>query len=273
MKQYIDLLSKILKEPEAHQMTRSGPTIARFGEKLEFDLREGFPLMTTKFVSMKHIARETKWYMMGTDKIDYLKEHNMKIWDLWADENNSIGPTYGYQWRHWVADEDWQVEDKPVYDQVQDCIDRIKNNPTDRRIIVNGWNVAHLDKMALPPCLVMYQFHVGDNDTLNMTVYQRFADSCLGVPYDIAEMGLILFLVAKITGKTPAKLTFFYGNVHIYENHIDTLKEQLLETPKQLPTITYEGELNNIEDYDPEKVILTNYPKDEIKRYKYDISK
>lgn len=269
MKNYLELGREILEAPQAHQDTRSGKTISRFSETLKFDLREGFPLLTSKFIAFRHLKEEVKWYMMGTDKIDYLIEKKIGIWSEWSDENNSIGPTYGVQWR------DFNQEGKPEGDQVQEAIRLIKEDPTNRRIIIDGWNPLQLKDMALPPCLVLMQFHVGDEDTLHMTVHQRSADYCLGVPYDIGEMAIILTLFAKITGKTPATLAMNYGNVHIYENHIETFKKQMESPLRELPQIHYEGELTDIDDYDPSKLKITGYdtdPENKLPRFRFPIA-
>lgn len=266
MQNYNILGRKILGAPQAVHDTRSGKTIARFSEQLKFDLREGFPLLTTKSVAFRHLREEVKWYLMGTDKIDYLNEKNIKIWNEWADENNSIGPTYGVQWRN------FNEEGTAEADQVKEVIRLLKEEPTNRRMIITGWNPLQLKEMQLPPCLVLMQFHTGTDNTLHMTVYQRSADYCLGVPYDIAEMGIILTLIAKIVGMTPATLTMSYGNVHIYADHVETFKRQLEEPIQPAPVVKYNGDLNCIDDYDPDKLVIEGYDAKNLPKYRYPIA-
>lgn len=264
MENYKELGFKLLEDYEHKSESRSGETISRYGEQLQFDLRDGLPMLTTKFLPIRIMATEVKWYLLGTPSIEYLTENNVKIWNEWADENNEIGPTYGVQWRDF--NQAGQV------DQVAEVIKSIKENPESRRHIINGWNPLQLDDMILPPCLVMMQFHVAD-DLLHLTVTQRSADFCLGVPFDIVEMALILELVAKITGKTAAKLTMNYGDIHIYTNHIETLKEQLANPVGQLPTIEYKGELTDIDDYDPSKWELKGYKsRKDMPVYNFDVA-
>lgn len=256
MQNYKDLGYKILNTGIPEE-TRTGETTALYGETLKFDLRDGFPLMTTKYINFKNIIHETLWYLMGTDKITYLKNNGVNIWNNWADENDSIGPTYGVQWRNFEG-----------IDQVRQIIETIKTDP-DRRMIITGWNPTRLNEMALPPCLVMMHFHV-ENNNLHMTVYQRSADYCIGVPYDIAEMSLLLSLMANVTKLQPATLTMFYGNVHIYNNHIDLFKNQLLESIKTLPTLNIINK-EDIDEYIFEDIHIHDYEHGPVYKYKISI--
>lgn len=259
MRNYLDLGLKIINEGKWLD-SRNGKIKALFGEQLKFDLTDGFPLMTTKYINFEHIKHETFWYLKGTDKIDYLKEHNINIWNLWADENNSIGPTYGVQWRNF---------NNTNYDQVLEVIRLIKEDPFSRRIIINGWSPSQLDKMALPPCLVLIQFHVDNYNKLHTTVYQRSADFCLGVPYDIAEMALLTYIIAEYTNKQVGTLTVHYGNIHFYEEHIETFKnEQLFRSITALPKLFITNLPLSIDKLGEENtdIILTDYnPRPRIK--------
>lgn len=257
MENYRKLAQKILDQGFLEN-TRSGSTMTLHGEMLKFDLQKGFPLLTTKYINFDHIKHETLWYLKGTDKITYLKENNINIWNAWADENDSIGPTYGVQWRNFEG-----------IDQLRNVILNIMYDPS-RRMIVNGWNPIRLNEMKLPPCLVLMQFHTNDfNNTLDMTVYQRSADYCLGVPYDIAEMALLNTLVATTTEYRPGELTMFYGNIHIYTNHISTLKEQLKEEPQKLPSLII-NRVDDIDYYKPQDIELVNYKG--TKKFRYPIA-
>lgn len=271
MENYKDLAYRILLDPDAREETRSGKTISRFGESLTFDLAEGFPLLTTKYINFDHIKHELKWYLLGTPKIDYLTDNNIRIWNAWADEENTIGPTYGVQWRDFQGVK-YNSNEVRKADQIQNVIHDIRHNPTSRRLIINGWNPIQLEEMALPPCLVMMQFHVDTKEEkLHLTVTQRSADMCLGVPYDIAEMALLLDLIANITYKTPGKLTMQYGDIHIYEDHIPTLKKQLANKTKPLPRVIYNHLIRDVDDYKPDQYNLMDYPED-LPKYRYKVA-
>lgn len=257
VKNYLDVGKEILVEGSLLE-TRSGNTIATTGKTLTFDLRDGFPLLTTKYIKFHNILHETIWYLMGTGSIDYLQEHGINIWNLWADENNDLGPTYGVQWRDFEG-----------IDQVAEVVHDIQHNPH-RRLIINGWNVPRIPEMALPPCLVLMQYHV-QGDVLHSTVYQRSADWAIGVPYDIAEMALLLEIFANITGKQAGKLTMFYGDAHIYENHVEKFKMQLTRTPKELPKLVIDEKIKDVDSIDPEKIRIERYDSDGF--IKYPISK
>ncbi|MFH1283984.1 MAG: thymidylate synthase [Candidatus Peregrinibacteria bacterium] len=237
MKQYLELVREVMENGvERHDRTGTG-TISIFGAQKKYDLREGFPMVTTKKVSYAGILRELLWFLKGSTNInDGLKEYT-PIWNPWADENGELGPVYGYQWRKWEKF-DWN-EAKKSYekghiDQVKQAIDMIKNNPYSRRILVTAWNVADIDKMALPPCHMFFQFYVA-GDSLDLQMYQRSADIALGVPYNIASYSTLLQMVAQECNLKPRYFVHTLGDAHIYLNHIDGLKRQLERTPHPLP--------------------------------------
>ncbi|MFA5854972.1 MAG: thymidylate synthase [Candidatus Gracilibacteria bacterium] len=236
MKQYLSLVQEILDHGEKKPDRTGTGTLSIFGVQRKYDLRNGFPLLTTKKVLHTGILRELLWFLRGSTNInDGLKEYT-PIWNAWADENGNLGPIYGKQWR------DWETKDGRHIDQIQGAIDMIKTDPNSRRIIVNAWNVGDLDKMALPPCHMFFQFYVsgghGNSDKrLDCQLYQRSADIALGVPFNIASYAILMTMVAQECGLTPGIFTHTMGDAHIYLNHIDGLKEQLTRTPKPLPTL------------------------------------
>ncbi len=239
MKQYLELVQEVLDSGiEKTDRTGTG-TISIFGAQKKYDLREGFPMVTSKKVSYGAIVRELLWFLKGATNInDDLTQHT-PIWDPWADEKGELGPIYGYQWRKWESftwDEEKQNYVKGHIDQIQNAIDTIKNNPHSRRIIVSGWNVADIDKMALPPCHTLFQFYVV-GDRLDLQLYQRSADIALGVPYNIASYATLLMMMAQECNLTPGVFVHTIGDAHIYLNHIDGLKEQLTRPTHKLPTL------------------------------------
>lgn len=256
MKKYIDLGLKLINDGELHE-TRTGTTKSLTGQMLSFDLVNGFPLVTTKYINFEHILHEVLWYLKGTDSIEYLQKHNIHIWDAWADKNNSIGKTYGYQWRSFNGD-------PALGDQWQNAITLLKTNPSSRRIMINGWNPLQLHEMNLPPCIINLHFIAQNDNKLDLVVYQRSGDYCLGVPYDIAEMALLLEIMSHTVGMHASKLTIFYGDLHIYENHIETfLKEQSMRMPLYLPKLS----INSLYDAD---IKIENYQ--HHKKIKYQIA-
>ena len=231
MNEYLNLLNKILKEGDKKKDRTGTGTISIFGAQLRFDLRKGFPLVTTKKVLFNAVARELLWFIKGSTNInDDLAEHT-PIWNAWADEKGDLGPVYGHQWRQWGAPESTGI------DQLKNVIDSIKNNPDSRRHIVNAWNVADIDKMALPPCHMFFQFYVV-NGHLDCQLYQRSADMALGVPFNIASYALLLMMVAQECNLAPRYFVHSFGDAHIYSNHIEGVKEQLSRTPGPLPQVT-----------------------------------
>jgi thymidylate synthase len=252
MQQYLDLLKHIL-ETGSTKTDRTGTgTTSCFGYQMRFNLQEGFPLVTTKKVHMKSIIYELLWFLKGETNIKYLKDHNVKIWDEWADENGELGPVYGKQWRS------WEGKDGVVIDQVSDAIKQIKNNPDSRRIIVSAWNVADLPKMALMPCHTIFQFYVADGK-LSCQLYQRSADVFLGVPFNIASYALLTLMIAQVCDLEPGDFVHTFGDVHIYSNHIEQVNLQLSRTPYALPTMKLNPSVKNIFDFTFEDFTLENY--------------
>ncbi len=230
MQQYLSLVQEILENGEKKEDRTGTGTISLFGAQRKYDLREGFPLLTTKKVLFDAVLRELLWFLRGSTNInDNLTEHT-PIWDAWADEKGELGPVYGKQWRRWNT-----VNGREV-DQIQTAIDTIKTNPDSRRILVNAWNVGELDQMALPPCHLLFQFYVV-NGRLDLQLYQRSADIALGVPFNIASYATLLQMMAQECHLTPGIFTHTLGDAHIYQNHVEGLKEQLMRTPKPLPRL------------------------------------
>lgn len=230
MQQYLSLVQEILDKGEKKEDRTGTGTLSIFGMQRKYDLREGFPLLTTKKVLYSGVLRELLWFLRGSTNInDNLTQHT-PIWDAWADENGDLGPIYGKQWRA------WQAADGHTIDQIQNAIDMIRNNPDSRRIIVNAWNVGELDKMALPPCHMFFQFYV-INGRLDCQLYQRSADVALGVPFNIASYATLMQMVAQECDLEPGIFTHTMGDAHIYLNHVEGLREQLTRTPKALPRL------------------------------------
>lgn len=239
MKQYLELVAEVLENGLKKEDRTGTGTISIFGAQKKYDLREGFPLVTTKKVNFGSIIRELLWFLKGSTNInDDLTQHT-PIWDPWADKNGELGPVYGYQWRKWekfIWDENSKSYQKTNVDQIQNVIDMIKNKPESRRIIVSGWNVADIEKMALPPCHTLFQFNVM-GDRLDLQLYQRSADIALGVPYNIASYSALLTMMAQECNLIPGIFVHTLGDAHIYLNHMEGLKEQLKRTPKKLPQL------------------------------------
>lgn len=252
MQQYLDLLRHIL-DNGTHKTDRTGTgTQSCFGYQMRFDLQKGFPLVTTKKVHLKSIIYELLWFLKGETNIAYLKEHGVKIWDEWADENGDLGPVYGKQWRS------WEGKDGNVVDQVNDLIEQIKKNPDSRRLIISAWNVADLPKMALMPCHNMFQFYVADGK-LSCQLYQRSADVFLGVPFNIASYALLTMMIAQVCDLEPGEFVHTFGDVHIYSNHMEQVNLQLSRTPYPLPTMKLNPAVKNIFDFKFEDFTLENY--------------
>lgn len=252
MKQYLDLL-RYIRQHGAAKGDRTGTgTISTFGYQMRFDLSEGFPLLTTKKLHLKSIIHELLWFLRGDTNIAYLQQHGVRIWNEWADANGDLGPIYGKQWRA------WQNYQGGAIDQIQQVINEIKHNPNSRRIIVSAWNVADLEHMALAPCHCLMQFYV-QNGRLSLQLYQRSADVFLGVPFNIASYALLLLMVAQVTGLHPGEFIHTFGDVHIYQNHLAQVDEQLSRQPKALPLMRLNPEVNSIEDFRYEDFILEGY--------------
>ena len=252
MKQYLDLLDHVLKNgTEKSDRTGTG-TISVFGYQMRFNLNDGFPVLTTKKLHLKSIIHELLWFISGDTNTGYLKDNGVKIWDEWADENGNLGPVYGYQWRSWPADGGRKI------DQLLNVISSIKNSPDSRRHIVSAWNVGELDKMALPPCHIMFQFYVAAGK-LSCQMYQRSADIFLGVPFNIASYAILTHMVAQVTGLTPGDFVHTLGDAHIYLNHIEQVKLQLSRKPYKLPALVINPAVNDILNFRYEDFTLTDY--------------
>lgn len=252
MKQYLDLLSHIM-EHGTDKSDRTGTgTRSVFGYQMRFNLADGFPLLTTKKLHLKSIIHELLWFLRGDTNARYLQENGVRIWNEWADENGDLGHIYGYQWRSWPDYNGGHI------DQISEVIETIKNNPDSRRIIVSAWNVADLPNMNLPPCHAFFQFYVADGK-LSLQLYQRSADSFLGVPFNIASYALLLMMVAQVTGLEVGDFVHTLGDAHIYNNHFEQIKEQLSRDPRKLPRMIINPEVKNIFDFKYEDFTLEDY--------------
>lgn len=252
MQQYLDLLRHI-KTNGTIKSDRTGTgTISTFGYQMRFDLSQGFPLLTTKKLHLRSIIYELLWFLRGDTNIRYLHEHNVTIWDEWADPNGDLGHIYGYQWRS------WPTPDGKHIDQIAQVVDQIRNNPDSRRLIVSAWNVAEIDTMALPPCHTLFQFYVADNK-LSCQLYQRSADVFLGVPFNIASYALLTQMVAQVTGLQVGTFVHTLGDAHIYLNHTEQVDLQLSRTPRPLPVMKINPDVRSIFDFQYEDFSLENY--------------
>jgi thymidylate synthase len=252
MKQYLDLLQYILDNGvEKTDRTGTG-TLSVFGYQMRFDLNKGFPVLTTKKIHIKSVIYELLWFLKGESNIAYLKEHGVRIWDEWADENGELGPVYGVQWRSWKA------ADGKVFDQLKDMVQQIKDNPSSRRHIVNAWNVGEIAHMALPPCHLLFQFYVA-NGKLSCQFYQRSADAFLGVPFNISSYALLTMLVAQECGLALGDLIQVCGDTHLYVDHIELARLQLTREPYPLPMMKINQTVTSIFDFTYEDFELVNY--------------
>ncbi|NBV30707.1 MAG: thymidylate synthase [Chitinophagaceae bacterium] len=252
MQQYHDLLRHIL-ENGTDKTDRTGTgTRSVFGYQMRFDLSKGFPLVTTKKVHLKSIIYELLWFIKGQTNIAYLKENGVSIWDEWADENGELGPVYGKQWRS------WEGRDGKVIDQITDLLHQLKTNPDSRRMIVSAWNVAELSQMALMPCHSLFQFYVADGK-LSCQLYQRSADVFLGVPFNIASYALLTHMIAQVAGFEPGDFVHTFGDVHIYNNHVEQVKLQLSRTPFPLPQLRLNPTVNSLFDFQFQDIEILNY--------------
>lgn len=252
MKQYLDLLQKI-KEEGAWKSDRTGTgTKSIFGYQMRFDLSEGFPVLTTKKLHLRSIIHELLWFLSGDTNIKYLHDNKVSIWDEWADENGELGPVYGYQWRSWPTPDGRHI------DQIAAVVESIKSNPDSRRHIVSAWNVAEIDKMALPPCHALFQFYVAEGK-LSCQLYQRSADVFLGVPFNVASYALLTMMVAQVTGLKPGDFVHTLGDAHLYLNHMEQVDEQLCREPKALPTMKINPAVSSLFDFKYEDFTLEGY--------------
>ena len=258
MQQYLKLIQHII-DTGTDKSDRTGTgTRSVFGYQMRFDLAEGFPLVTTKKCHLKSIIYELLWFLQGDTNIGYLKEHNVKIWDEWADENGDLGPVYGKQWRSWSAGSGGEGADGIEIDQVKDLIHQIKNNPDSRRMIISAWNVADLPKMKLMPCHCLFQFYVA-NGKLSCQLYQRSADVFLGVPFNIASYALLTMMIAQVCDLEPGEFVHSFGDVHLYSNHFEQANLQLSRTPFPLPQMRISPKVKDIFDFKFEDFELLNY--------------
>ena len=252
MKQYLDLLDHVLKNGAQKQDRTGTGTISTFGYQMRFNLEEGFPLLTTKKLHLRSIMHELLWFLKGETNIQYLKDNKVTIWDEWADKDGNLGPVYGYQWRSWPASDGRHI------DQITEVINSIKKNPDSRRHLVCAWNVGEIDKMALPPCHILFQFYVA-NGKFSCQLYQRSADIFLGVPFNIASYAMLLQMVAKVTGLQAYEFVHTLGDAHIYNNHIEQCKLQLTREPRKLPQMILKGNPRSIFEIKFEDFELINY--------------
>ena len=249
MKQYLDMLRYVL-ENGVDKMDRTGVgTRSVFGQQMRFDLSRGFPLMTTKKMHLKSIIHELLWFIKGDTNVKYLQDNGVRIWNEWADENGDLGPIYGSQWRNWNGE---------GIDQLAQVVDKLKNNPNDRRMIVSAWNVSKISEMRLPPCHMMFQFYVA-NSKLSCMLYQRSCDMFLGVPFNIAAYALLTMMLAQVCNLEPGEFVHTLGDTHIYHNHFEQVKEQLRREPLPLPTMRLNPQVKDINDFKYEDFTLENY--------------
>ncbi len=252
MQQYLDLLRHIL-ENGTDKSDRTGTgTRSVFGYQMRFNLEDGFPLLTTKKLHLKSIIYELLWFLKGDTNARYLQDNGVRIWNEWADPDGNLGHIYGYQWRSWPG------YDGEFIDQISEAVETIKHNPDSRRIIVSAWNVADLKRMNLPPCHAFFQFYVADGK-LSLQLYQRSADSFLGVPFNIASYALLTMMMAQVCGLRPGEFIHTLGDAHIYNNHFEQVKEQLSRTPRKLPTMKINPEVKSIFDFKYEDFTLEGY--------------
>lgn len=252
MKQYFDLLNRIMTEGIKKTDRTGTGTLSVFGHQMRFNMEDGFPLLTTKKLHLKSIIYELLWFLKGDTNVRYLQEHGVRIWNEWADENGDLGPVYGHQWRSWPD------YDGGTIDQIGNVIDLIKHHPDSRRMIVSAWNPAEVDSMALPPCHCLFQFYVADG-RLSLQLYQRSADTFLGVPFNIASYALLLMMMAQVTGLKAGDFIHTTGDTHLYLNHLEQARLQLTRTPRQLPRMILNKNVKNLFDFRYEDFSLEGY--------------
>lgn len=252
MQQYLKLLEHILENGNQKGDRTGTGTISTFGYQMRFDLAKGFPLVTTKKLHLRSIIIELLWFLQGDTNIKYLKDNGVSIWDAWADENGNLGPVYGHQWRSWPTPDGGSI------DQISNLLDQIKKNPNSRRLMVSAWNVAEVDNMALPPCHCLFQFYVADGK-LSCQLYQRSADTFLGVPFNIASYALLTMMVAQVCNLEVGEFVHTFGDAHLYNNHIEQVKLQLTREPRALPKMKLNTSVTSLFDFKFEDFELTNY--------------
>lgn len=252
MKQYLDLLQHVLDTGNLKDDRTGTGTKSVFGYQMRFNLQEGFPMVTTKKLHTRSIIHELLWFLKGSTNIKYLNENKVTIWDEWADENGDLGPIYGKQWRSWTN------QDGETIDQITELIEQIKTNPNSRRLLINAWNVGEIDKMALPPCHILFQFYVA-NGKLSCQLYQRSADIFLGVPFNIASYALLTHMIARVCGLEVGEFVHTLGDAHIYLNHFDQAKLQLSRDSYPLPQLKLNKDIRSIFDFKYEDIEILNY--------------
>ncbi len=252
MKQYLNLLDRILTEGTKKTDRTGTGTLSVFGHQMRFNLEDGFPLLTTKKLHLKSIIYELLWFLKGDTNVKYLQEHGVRIWNEWADENGDLGPVYGHQWRSWPDYNGGTI------DQISNVLDMIKNHPDSRRMVVSAWNPAEVDQMALPPCHCLFQFYVADG-RLSLQLYQRSADTFLGVPFNIASYALLLMMMAQVTGLKAGDFIHTTGDTHLYLNHLDQARLQLTRTPRPLPRMILNKDVKSLFDFKYEDFRLEGY--------------
>ena len=252
MQQYLNLLDRILTEGTKKTDRTGTGTISIFGNQMRFDMSKGFPLLTTKKLHLKSIIYELLWFLQGDTNVKYLQDHGVRIWNEWADENGELGPIYGHQWRSWPGH-----NGEPI-DQIKKVVEQIKNTPDSRRMIVSAWNVTDIDDMKLPPCHCFFQFYVADGK-LSLQLYQRSADTFLGVPFNIASYALLLLMVAQVTGLEPGDFIHTTGDTHLYLNHIEQARLQLTRTPRPLPQMKLNPDVKDLFSFRFEDFQLEGY--------------
>lgn len=252
MQQYLNLLNRILTEGTQKGDRTGTGTLSIFGHQMRFDLRDGFPLLTTKKLHLKSIIYELLWFLRGDTNVHYLQEHGVRIWNEWADENGELGPVYGHQWRSWPDYKGGTI------DQIKNVVEMIKHNPDSRRMLVTAWNPAEVEDMALPPCHCLFQFYVAEG-RLSLQLYQRSADSFLGVPFNIASYALLLQMIAQVTGLEAGEFIHTTGDTHLYLNHLEQAKLQLTREPRPLPKMKINPDVKDIFDFKYEDFELIGY--------------
>ncbi len=252
MKQYLDLLTRIMTEGTQKGDRTGTGTVSVFGHQARYNLEDGFPLLTTKKLHLKSIIHELLWFLSGDTNVKYLQDNGVRIWNEWADENGELGPVYGHQWRSWPDYKGGTI------DQIAAVVDQLKTNPNSRRMIVSAWNVAEVDSMALPPCHTMFQFYVADG-RLSLQLYQRSADTFLGVPFNIASYALLLQMIAQVTGLRAGDFIHTTGDTHLYLNHLDQARLQLTRTPRPLPRMVINPDVRDIFSFRYEDFQLEGY--------------
>ena len=252
MKQYLDLLNRIMTEGVVKTDRTGTGTRSIFGHQMRFHMEDGFPLLTTKKLHLRSIIYELLWFLRGDTNVRWLQEHGVRIWNEWADENGELGPVYGHQWRSWPDYNGGTI------DQIAKVVDQIRHNPDSRRMIVSAWNVAEVDQMALPPCHSLFQFYVAEG-RLSLQLYQRSADTFLGVPFNIASYALLLQMLAQVTGLQTGDFIHTTGDTHVYLNHIEQVKLQLTRTPRPLPVMKLNPDVKELTDFTYEDFELTGY--------------